>query len=242
MVFSDSQGHFAPFGDAEANQIYTRMYESVLEHRLRPGTRLPEERLAAVFGVSRAKVRKVLARFEHEQLIEVQPNRGAQVAEPTVEQSADTLEARRVIEPAIMRALAERATQESIELLRKHTESEYDAVARRDKHSIIRLAGEFHNLAADLAGNSALARTMRELSALTCLTILLYNAPTAAACLPDDHVHITDAIEAGDGSRAAELMLRHLEEVEKSLVFAPTIEEPDLEEIFGLTKTHGKGA
>lgn len=226
-------GGRAAFGDTEANQIYLRIYEALLEHRLRPGTRLPEEKLASTFGVSRAKIRKVLVRFEHENLIVNQPNRGAQIAEPTVEQAADTLEARRVIEPAIMRSLAERATPECIELLRKHTTAEYDAIARRDKHSIIRLAGEFHNLAADLAGNSALERAMRELSALTCLTILLYNAPTAAACLPDDHVHITDAIEAGDGAAAADLMVRHLEAVERSLVFTHRGATVDLEAIFG---------
>ena len=42
----------------------------------------------------------------------------------------------------------------------------------------IRLSGEFHALLAELAGNSALARSMRELSVLTCLIIFLYDAPT----------------------------------------------------------------
>ena len=46
---------------------------------------------------------------------------------------------------------------------------------------MIRLSGEFHTLAAELAGNSALARSMRELCMLTCLTIFLYDAPTARA-------------------------------------------------------------
>lgn len=233
MRYSMSRDVAASLGDTEANRIYTRMYESLLEHRLKPGTRLPEERLAATFGVSRARVRKVLTRLEHEGLVELQPNRGAQVAEPSAEQSADTLEARRVIEPAIMRSLAERATPEDVEHLRKHTTAEYDAIARRDRSSIIRLSGEFHNLTAELAGNTALARTMRELSAMTCLTILLYNAPTATTCLPDDHVRITDAIADHDGERAADVMLRHLAEIADSLVFDRKGEGTDLEDIFG---------
>ena len=45
----------------------------------------------------------------------------------------------------------------------------------------MRLSGEFHVLLAELAGNSALARSMRELSTLTCLIISLYDAPTATS-------------------------------------------------------------
>ena len=53
------------------DEIYEKIYVAILEHRLHPGTKLVEERLAEIFGVSRARVREVLARLAHEQIVEL---------------------------------------------------------------------------------------------------------------------------------------------------------------------------
>jgi hypothetical protein len=77
-------------------------------------------------------------------------------------------------------------------------EREHDAHRRGDKRMVIRLSGEFHTLLAELAGNSALARITRELCMLTCLTIFLYDAPTAHSCREDEHQAIVDAVARRD--------------------------------------------
>ncbi len=151
MALLGTRDHFTSLGDDGTDEVYRRVYESVLAHQLRPGTKLPEEKLAAIFGVSRAKIRKVIARLEHEQVVEVVHNRGAFVAHPSADQASDTLEARRVIEPAIVQSLAEKASRHDIDALRKHLTSESAAVKRGDKPAYIRLSGEFHNLVAELA-------------------------------------------------------------------------------------------
>jgi DNA-binding GntR family transcriptional regulator len=58
---------------------------------------------------------------------------------------------------------------------------------------------------------------LRELEAITCLVILLYDRPGATACLPNEHDAIIDAIAAGDARRAAAAMREHLVHVEKGL-------------------------
>ena len=55
------------------DEIYEKIYVAILEHRLHPGTKLVEERLAEIFSVSRARVREVLARLAHEQIVETDP-------------------------------------------------------------------------------------------------------------------------------------------------------------------------
>jgi DNA-binding GntR family transcriptional regulator len=232
MDRSDPFGRFATLGDEESDEVYRRVYRSVLAHQLQPGTKLPEEKLAAIFDVGRSKIRKVLARLEHEQVVEVIHNRGAFIATPTAGQSSDVLEARGVMEPAIVRALAEKRTGHEIAALRAHVTAEREAVERGDKATYIGLSGGFHNVTAQLAGNSAMARMLRELTALTCLTILLYDAPAASGCLIDDHTLITDAIERRDPAAAAEIMVRHLKDLENQLVFEESGDEVDLAEIF----------
>jgi len=212
--------------------IYERIYAAILEHRLPPGTKLVEERLADIFGVSRARVREVLNRMAHEQIVDLYPQRGAFVAKPTIEQAHDVFEARRLIEPAVLRRLIDNLTPERIARLRQQQELEVDARRRGDKRAIVRLSGDFHMLLADLAGNSALMRSMRELSSLTCLIIFLYDAPTATTCRADEHSEIIDAIAHRDAPQAEKLMLAHLQHIEGSLKLDASSEDVDLESIF----------
>ena len=214
------------------DEIYERIYTAILEHRLHPGTKLVEERLADIFNVSRARVREVLTRLSHEQVVEMVPQRGAYVAKPTIEQTYDVFEARRLIEPALLQRLIETLTTERMLKLRQHIALEQDARRREDKRSIIRLSGEFHTLLAELAGNSALARQMRELSSLTCLIIFIYDAPTATSCRADEHGEIVEAITHRDLAKAQTLMLEHLDHIQGSLKLEPATEEADLEAIF----------
>ena len=116
--------------------------------------------------------------------------------------------------------------------LRQHVALEADARRRGDKRTVIRLSGEFHTLLAELAGNSALARSMRELCMLTCLTIFLYDAPTAQSCRHDEHELIIDAVARRDRSRAEKLMLDHLDHIEGSLELDNGNGDVDLEAIF----------
>jgi len=214
------------------DEIADRISAAILEHRLAPGTKLGEDRLANIFATSRAKVREVLARLAHEQIVELIPQRGAFVAKPTPEQAQDVFEARRLIEPGVLKRLI--VTLDDVKRLRlnRHLELEAQARAADDKRAIVRLSGEFHVLLAELAGNSSLLRTMRELSALTCLIISLYDAPTATSCRADEHAELVKAIEKGDAKRAESLMLHHLDHIEQSLKLDNGVEDADLESIF----------
>ncbi len=214
------------------DDIYEKIYLAILEHRLHPGTKLGEDRLAKIFNVSRARVREVLARLAHEQIVDLFPQRGAFVAKPTPEQALDVFEARRLIEPAVVRRLIHFLTPEKIARLRQHQALEVDARRREDKRAMVRLSGEFHQLLAELAGNSSLARSMRELTTLTCLIIFLYDAPTAVSCRADEHSHIIDAIARRDLPKVEKLMLSHLDHIESGLSLHASAAEADLEAIF----------
>src|SRR5512144_2209080 len=59
--------------------VCATIHEAGLDHRLPPGTKLKEVPLAELFGVTRAVIRKSLARLAHMRLVELRPNRGAVV-------------------------------------------------------------------------------------------------------------------------------------------------------------------
>jgi DNA-binding GntR family transcriptional regulator len=204
---------------ASVDTIHQRVVMAIVEHRLPPGTRLGEERLARAFGVSRTLVRQAIERLAHDRIVTVQPHRGAYVSSPSVDEAREVFAARRLIEPDLVRSAVSRATPADIKRLRAHVASEEAARAAGDKRAIIRLSGDFHQLIADLAGNRFLARTMRELETLTCLVIILYDAPHVPSCPCHEHRELLVAIEARDAERAAELMQEHLLHVESTLDF-----------------------
>src|SRR5437762_3485817 len=109
--------------------IYQRILGAILEHRLPPGTKLGEERLAAVFGVSRTQVRQALARLTHDRIVTLFANRGAFVSSPTVDEAREVFEARRLIEPDLIRRVAVTATTAELRKLREHIALE--SAARR---------------------------------------------------------------------------------------------------------------
>lgn len=206
---------------ASKTDIYERIYEAIVEHRLMPGTKLAEERVAELFAVSRTQVRGVLQRLAVEQLVTVFPNRGAFVTTPSVEEAHDVLEVRRTLEPAIVTRLIERMQQgkapAAVKQLRMLIKREQQAHRSGDRRAAVRLSGEFHVLLAELSGSRILARMMRELTPLTCLAILTFDAPTGAACPNDEHSLLVDAMEACDAPRAMALMIEHLHHIERSL-------------------------
>jgi DNA-binding GntR family transcriptional regulator len=180
------------FDGVHRHVIYERLMNAISEHRLRPGMKLAEDRLAAIYSVSRTTVRSVLQQLAHELVVTIVPNRGAFVASPTVE----------------------------------------EARKRDDRRTAVRLSGEFHVMLAQVSGNRFIERTMRGLQMLTCLTILLYNAPTAEACPHDEHARLIDALEAGNLKLAQRVMIEHLEHIEATLrLREPEEERDDLEAI-----------
>jgi DNA-binding GntR family transcriptional regulator len=228
----------APTARRAASQadIHQSVYNAIVEHRLLPGTKLSEERVAELFAVSRTQVRGALQRLAVEQLVTLIPNRGAFVTMPTVDEARDVLAVRRTLEPAVVARLIESIeagrAPTAVKQLRALVKREQQAHARNERRQAIRLSGDFHVLLAELSGSSILARLMRELTPLTCLAILTFEAPTASACPNDEHSQLIDAIEARDPEGAALIMVDHLRHIENALKLeAPAAQEVDLAEV-----------
>ncbi len=199
------------------NDIADRIIHAIMEHRLPPGIKLAEEKLAGAFGVSRTKIRQALTTLAKDGLVKLYPNRGAFIASPSVQEAIDLFATRRLLEPEIIRNAVARAGKADLKRLRAHLAQEADARARQDRRAIIKLSGEFHMLLAEVAGNSFISKLMSELCPLTCLIIALYDSPHTPACPEDEHGAIVESIERKDTDRAIALMLDHLAHVEGEL-------------------------
>ena len=78
-------------------RIYQSIFDGVLDHRLTPGTKLPEPELCQLFGVGRAVVRRVLEKLAYDGIVVLRPNKGAVIAAPTPEETREIFEDRKSV-------------------------------------------------------------------------------------------------------------------------------------------------
>jgi DNA-binding GntR family transcriptional regulator len=197
-----------------ADEICSTLITAIAEQALKPGAKLSEEEIGSHFGVSRTVVRSALNRLQSERLVEFQRNRGAFVAEPSVEEAMAVFDARRVIERAIVERAVPRATAADIEGLDALTRHEEHVHAGADSSAKLRLAGNFHLRLARIAGNGVLTAMMETLVSRSSLVIALYSAPDADRCGANDHRQIIEAIAAKDAAAACQRMDEHLQAIE----------------------------
>lgn len=198
---------------SRASQIHAALLAAILGHRLPPGTRLPEDEVGALFGASRTIARAALQALAHDRLVTIVPNRGAQVAEPTVVEARQVFEARSLIEPRVAMLATDRAKPADIARLNRHLKDEAAAVARDDPGRAIALSAEFHNSIAALADQAILAAFVRELTSRSSLVVALYWRRRDAICERHAHHELVEAIAGKDGERAADLMRSHLVDI-----------------------------
>jgi len=197
-------------------EITDRIFAAVMEQRLPPGIKLSENILCEAFGASRARVRRALLILAERGVVELLSNRGAFVANPSVDDARHVFAARRAIEPVIVRDAVERITDEQLRLLRDHVEGEAVAQASARHRETIRKSGDFHVRLAEIGGNPVLTRMLADLVARTSLIIGLFGA-SSTSCSEGDHRTLLEAISDRGADQAAELMVRHLDHIEKDL-------------------------
>lgn len=221
------------------SDIYDRIVDAVLDHRLAPGTKLVEEKLGRAFGVSRTRIRQVLIRLAAEQLVVLTPNRGASVASPTPDEAREVFGARQLIEPTIVESFTANAQSRDLATLSRLITEEETARRTGKRRVAIRLSGDFHLTIAECAGNRTLEKMLRELISRTSLILMTYDSVDshasnhAAGCGCTEHRALLDAMQARDARAAKQIMKRHLTQLERNIRFVPDeADDTDLESIF----------
>ena len=210
-------------GRAAEDRVFNAVLDAILDHRLAPGTKLGERELCELLDASRGAVRGALARLGHSLLVELRPNRGAVIANPTAAETRDLFEARRVIEAAVLQRLARSLTAKQLAELRAFVAEEHKAYDRGDRKTGQRLSIRFHKLLSELAGNAELDRFMEHLICRTPLLTLAHKGPRLAYCGSGEHRDIVEALAKRDPALAVKRINAHLSNLEGQLHFE---EEP----------------
>jgi DNA-binding GntR family transcriptional regulator len=203
--------------------IVTSLTQAIVAHRLAPGTKLAEQKIATQFGVSRTLVRQALFQLSQQRLIRMEPARGAFVASPSVAEARQVFAVRRMLEAEMTRAFVRQVTPQHIKALQAHLKAEKTALKRDDtaaRAERTQLLRAFHVRMAELMGNQVLAELLNELISRCSLITLMYQSASAAEHSSDEHARIVKALAERDEVLAVRLMDEHLQHVQAGLDFA----------------------
>ena len=215
------------------DDIYRIVKDVILSAQVPPGTRLPEARLAPLFGVTRERLRKVLRRLGHEDVLEFVPNIGTIVPTPSLENARQLFEARRVLESGICVSLCERITDEEIERIEAHLREEQQLADAGPRSAFIMASHHFHVLLASFIGNSFINTQLESLLSKSTLFSTFHDPRNVAICSCHEHRQIATALGQRDVRAAHHAMVSHLSLIETRLQgFRGNVPKVDVEKIF----------
>ncbi len=220
--------------DSNEEKVFSAIFNAVMDHRLPPGTKLTESTFSEYFHVSRTVIRKALFLLAQKNIVELRPNRGAIVARPSIEETRDVFNTRRVIETAIVSEVVKCISKDRIRVLKNHLKEEKTANINKERRTIVRLSGEFHTLLASMQNNQVLFEYLTELVSRTTLIVALYESPGSPGCTNHDHHQLVNLIARKNSPEAVKWMTDHLREIEDNLNLEESSDNINLEEVFSV--------
>ena len=205
-------------------EVAERFRELILKGELKTGDRIVQSEMCSSLGISRTPMREALRILSSEGLIEVIPNKGAYVAQPSTREIREMFEVMSILEGACARVAAERMSEtnfKKIESTHDLLELHYEA---KDHERYLKVNQTYHILVQDMAGNKVLDEVIKGLRK----RLLLYRyrqlyQPDRFSASMQEHRDLLEAFGRRDAGAAEGIMKRHLINQCEALVgrFAP---------------------
>jgi DNA-binding GntR family transcriptional regulator len=204
------------------DRAYERIKSRLLNNDYPPGTFLSERQLAENLGMSKTPVKAALERLESEGLIVVSPQQGIVVRELSVHEIADLYEIRAALESYALRTLAGNLTADQTARVRANLQAQARFRGTGDVAKGVELDAAFHTQFVEFLGNAEILRVIVQLreKMQRVVTQVFRLSPARIDTSYAEHTAIAAAVIDGDGARAVELIVGHLE-LGKRLILSP---------------------
>lgn len=205
-----------------SDAAFDALRKAILDRRLAPGEWLRQEALAKELGVSQITVREALNRLVNEGLCISVPYKGVRVVAPTLEDLEDIYALRGLLEGLAAELAASRITPEELTQMRELIPA---TVVDADPKSVERARKanrEFHAIAIHASGRRFLIQILMQV--WDWIDPLTHYQRTLEAEAGTEirlrwgerdkiqHTRLLEALEAGDGPRARQVVTEYVDE------------------------------
>lgn len=176
-----------------------------------PGDRLQIAKLAKDLDLSLTPVREALLELASEGLVDMQPHRGARVADVPITDLTEAYLIRERLESTAARLAAERATSDLCDELDAAHARFVRAVQAGKREDLRRLSDDFHDSIYDMAQSPLLRRIIRnvmETAPNDTFTLIKERAQSSVQY----HEQLVKAIRSRDGEAAETIMAAHIKD------------------------------
>lgn len=195
-----------------ATIVAKRLREAIIDGEFALGAMIPEETLAASFGVSRTPVREALNQLQQLGLVNVRPQRGSYVFEPTEADIAALCEFRCVMEPRAAELAWSHAKDATLQALGAALADMAAARKKKDAVAYSRADTRLHEAFVDHCGNPYLQAAYATAGAkiATLRTHLSAAADVLKARGFEQHTQLVQLFRAGEFPAFEALMREHV--------------------------------
>lgn len=193
-------------------QVTKVLTDAILQGVFKGGDQLVEAELQRQFGISRSPIRETFRILEKHGLVEVYPRRGTFVKKVTRKDMEQHFPIRACLEGLAAMLAAGRLVPEDIQSMSEALDKMEGAIARQDYQSYMQHHGRFHETFIHASGNDALNNILNDLRQHEVWFRLTYFYVGSGRDSIRIHKAILDALAAGNGERAQELVKEHIME------------------------------
>jgi DNA-binding GntR family transcriptional regulator len=200
-----------------SDKAYYLIRQKIITLEMPPLSPIDEQALMEELQLGRTPIREALQRLASEDLILLAPRRGMFVADISITDLHKLFELRTTLEGFCAHLAAERASAKQLQAM-KQVILDLDAVADNDYRGLMVIDERFHELLYQAADNEFLADVLLRLHALSFrIWHLVLERIGSVRGAMDQHIAITEAIEARDPKRAEKLVRQHVVEFQQQI-------------------------
>ncbi|MCE5263436.1 MAG: GntR family transcriptional regulator, partial [Deltaproteobacteria bacterium] len=194
-----------------SDQAYDYIKRLILSGEIRGGERIPEEKVAQRFGVSRTPIREAISRLEEYGLVQIKPRAYAEVVALEPHEAGQLAVIRAQLETLAVSLLTDCGTEEDFRELDLLAKECNDAVAEGDIATTFERDSQLHLETARRTGNRHLYEICEKLDAKIQLLRLVLRIPRGKLIgYVKHHDGIIAAMRSRDKELAIALMKHHV--------------------------------
>ncbi|MEV3903182.1 GntR family transcriptional regulator [Mycobacterium sp. NPDC050551] len=193
-------------------QALTALRRAITTGQLTPGTHLVETELSEALQISRGTLREAMRQLQQEGLISAGARGRLSVRHLDTKEIRDIFAVRAALESLAARCLAELPDRTAAVAELRKAVDDMDRWAASNLEDRIEADLRFHRTMCHLAGNETLLHQWQSLEGSIRMSIMFAGVDRALKNMDTKrHFEIVDAIESGDGHRAAATVRDHMD-------------------------------
>ncbi|MFD1037283.1 GntR family transcriptional regulator [Virgibacillus byunsanensis] len=201
--------------------VYNTLKESILNRKLPPGNQLVENTISSRLNVSRTPIRSAINQLATEGLVEIIPNKGAYVINPTIDEIIQAYNLRKDLEIMAIEKSINSFNQDDFLEMETIIKEEKEAIFNTDVSWYLKANQNFHMAIAKKSGNKFLVEFIEKLIQQTSIYLILFDIFLEESSPQPygykEHLEIIELLKQKDLTQLRECFHNHFDHAVNSL-------------------------